>query len=241
MNRLLILAYGVIAYGAFLCTILYLIGFVSGVIVPKNIDMGIPGPLAEAIFVDLILVLLFGVTHSVMARPAFKERVTKFIPDAAERSTFVLVASVVLAILFWQWQPIDTLIWSSDPPLNWLLLGVSMLGWVIVFWSTFLIDHFDLFGLRQVWLYYRGLEYSARPFVVRGLYKYVRHPLMLGFLIAFWFTPTMTLGHLLFAIAMTVYILVGVFFEERDLAKSLGEDYARYKEQTSMIFPWRKR
>jgi protein-S-isoprenylcysteine O-methyltransferase Ste14 len=176
-----------------------------------------------------------------MARPAFKERLTKFIPQPAERSTFVLVASIVLAILFWQWRPIDTLMWSSRPPFSWLAIGVSMLGWVIVFWSTFLIDHFDLFGLRQVWLHYRRLEYTPRPFVVRGLYKYVRHPLMLGFLVAFWFTPTMTLGHLLFAVAMTVYIIIGVFFEERDLAKSLGEQYLRYKEQTLMILPWRKR
>jgi methanethiol S-methyltransferase len=237
MNRLLILAYGIVAYATFLCTILYMIGFVGSVIVPKNIDMGIQSPLLEAVLIDLALVLLFGVSHSVMARPAFKEQLTKFIPHSAERSTFVLVANIAFAILYWQWRPINTVIWSSSPPVSWLLFGVSMVGWVIVFWSTFLIDHFDLFGLRQVWLNFRDVEYTQRPFVLRGLYKFVRHPLMLGFLLAFWFAPTMTAGHLLFAIAMTVYILIGIYHEERDLAKMLGEDYLRYKEQTPMIFP----
>lgn len=237
MKKFLILAYGIVAYAAFLCTILYMIGFIGGVIVPKSIDTGIPGSLPEAALVDLALILLFGLSHSVMARPAFKEQLTKFIPHAAERSTFVLVASLVLAILYWQWRPINTVIWTTPAPISWLLSGVSIVGWVVVFLSTFLIDHFDLFGLRQVWLNFRGLEYSERPFVLRGLYKFVRHPLMLGFLIAFWFAPAMTLGHLLFAIAMTFYIFVGIFYEERDLAKMLGEDYLRYKEQASMIFP----
>lgn len=237
MNRFLILAYGIVAYATFLCTILYMIGFVAGVVVPKNIDMGIQSSLLEAVIIDLALVLLFGVSHSVMARPAFKEQLTKFIPHSAERSTFVMVANVSFLILFWQWRPINTMFWSSSPPISWLLFGVSMVGWVIVFWSTFLIDHFDLFGLRQVWLNFRGVEYSSRPFVLRGLYRFVRHPLMLGFLIAFWSAPTMTLGHFLFAAAMTVYILIGIYYEERDLAKMLGEDYSRYKEQTSMIFP----
>jgi protein-S-isoprenylcysteine O-methyltransferase Ste14 len=243
MNRFLILAYGIFAYAAFLCTILYMIGFIGAVIVPKNIDTGIQVSLPEAALVDLALILLFGVSHSVMARPAFKQQLTKFIPHAAERSTFVLVASLVLAILYWQWRPIDTVIWTSSAPVSWLLFGVSMVGWLVVFLSTFLIDHFDLFGLRQVWLNFRGLEYSQRPFVLRGLYKFVRHPLMLGFLIAFWFAPAMTIGHLLFAIAMTIYIFVGIFYEERDLAKMLGEDYLRYKAQTSMIFPikWSKK
>lgn len=237
MNKFLIIVYGIIAYAAFLSTILYMIGFVGNVIVPKNIDMGIQSPLPEAVLVDVALVLLFGVSHSVMARPAFKQQLTKFIPHAAERSTFVLVASLVFAIIYWQWRPINTVIWTSSAPISWLLFAVSMVGWVVVFLSTFLIDHFDLFGLRQVWLNFRGFEYSQSPFVLRGLYRFVRHPLMLGFIIAFWFAPTMTLGHLLFAIAMTVYILIGIFYEERDLAKMLGEDYLRYKEQTSMIFP----
>ncbi len=239
MNRVSILAYGVFSYVAFICTVLYMIGFVGGVIVPKTIDTGVQGSLIEAFLVDFSLVLLFGLSHSVMARPAFKERLTKIIPRAAERSTFVLVANIVLAILYWLWRPINSVIWNFPPPVSWLLFCVSMIGWAIVFWSTFLIDHFDLFGMRQVWLNFHGLEYSARPFVVRGLYKFVRHPLMLGFLIAFWFTPTMTLGHILFAITMTVYIVIGVYYEERDLAKVLGEGYLRYKQETSMIFPCR--
>ncbi len=237
MKKLLVLVYGIVAYAAFLCTILYMIGFVGGVLVPKNIDMGIQNSLIETVIIDLALILLFGVSHSVMARPAFKEKLTKFIPHAAERSTFVMVANVSFLILFWQWRPINTPMWSSSSPISELLFGISMVGWVIVFWSTFLIDHFDLFGLRQVWLNFRGVEYSSRPFVLRGLYRFVRHPLMLGFLIAFWFAPAMTLGHFLFAAAMTVYILIGIYYEERDLAKMLGEDYSRYKEQTSMIFP----
>lgn len=239
--KLLILAYGTLTYVLAMGTILYMIGFVDCLLVPKNIDMGVPGALPEVILTNVALVALFGVSHSVMARPAFKERLIKFIPAAAERSTFVLVASIVFVLLYWQWRPEGTLLWSFSGAVGVLLFGISMLGWVIVFWSTFLIDHFDLFGMRQVWLNYRGIEYSASPFVVRGLYKYVRHPLMLGFLLAFWSAPIMTLGHLLFAIAMTVYILIGVFHEERDLSKSLGESYLQYKEETSMIVPWRMR
>jgi methanethiol S-methyltransferase len=238
MNRLLILIYGIIAYLGFLFTFSYLIGFVSGVIVPKNIDTGISGSLPEAILVDFFLVLLFGLTHSIMARPAFKERFTKIIPQAAERSTYVLIANATLAILFWKWQPIDTVIWKSEPPISLILFGISMFGWALIVWATLLIDHFDLFGVRQVWLNYRDREYTSPPFAARGLYKYVRHPLMLGFLIGFWFAPTMTVGHLFFCIAMTVYILIGVFFEERDLVKHLGETYSRYRKQTSSIIPW---
>ncbi|MBX9685469.1 MAG: hypothetical protein K2X27_02130 [Candidatus Obscuribacterales bacterium] len=235
----LILAYGTVSYLSFLAVILYMIGFVEGLSVPKDINSGVSGPLLESIPIDFALILLFGLSHSVMARPAFKERVTKFMPHAAERSTYVLVANIALAILFWQWRPISTPIWSFSGIASIILLAISMLGWVLVFWSTFLIDHFDLFGMRQVWLNYRGIEYSAHPFVVRGLYKYVRHPLMLGFLIAFWVTPNMTLGHLLFALLMTVYIFIGVIHEERDLARSLGDNYASYRERTSMIIPWR--
>lgn len=235
--RHLILAYGALSYAGFLGVILYMIGFVGGFVVPKNIDTGPVVPLAEALIVDFVLVLLFGVTHSVMARPAFKEQLTKFIPHAAERSTFVVVANIVFAILFWQWRPIPTIIWSVGSVPEAVLFAISMIGWVVVFWSTFLIDHFDLFGMRQVWLNYRGIEYTHRPFVVRGLYRFVRHPLMLGFLIAFWFAPTMTIGHMFFTVTMTVYILIGIYYEERDLAKVLGENYATFKEKTPMLFP----
>lgn len=239
--KVLMLAYGTLAYLAFLCTILYMIGFVEGVLVPKDINAGVAEPLPMVMLIDVALVMLFGVSHSVMARPDFKQLLTKFIPAAAERSTFVLVANVVFMLLFWQWRPAVDVIWSFSGLIAALLFCISISGWILVFWSTFLIDHFDLFGLRQVWLNFRGVEYSAHPFVVRGLYKYVRHPLMLGFLIAFWFTPLMTVGHLIFAIAMTIYIYIGVIHEERDLAKFLGDDYFLYREQTSMIFPWAKR
>jgi len=245
MKKLLILAYGVFAYFWMFCTVLYMVGFVGGVNILKNIDWGVyaikSGSLAEAVLIDVGLVLLFGITHSVMARPAFKAQLTKVIPPAAERSTYVMVTNVVLTLLYWQWRPIDTLIWSFDSPFGWILFGISMIGWWLALWSTFLIDHFDLFGLRQVWLYYEGREYTPPPLIVRGVYKYIRNPLMLGFLIAFWFTPTMTLGHLLFAIAMTAYVFIGLHYEERDLAKSLDEDYLRYKQQTPSIFPWSKR
>jgi methanethiol S-methyltransferase len=241
VGRLLLLIYGVCAYCAFLCTILYLIGFVNGIVVPKNINSGTSGPLAEAICIDLALLILFGLSHSVMARPAFKESLTKLIPKPAERSTYVLVASLALALLFWQWQPIDSVLWNCDPPFAGVLFTISMIGFVIVFWSSFIIDHFDLFGLRQVWLNYRGIEYTNNPFAVRSLYKYVRNPLMLGFVIAFWSQPKMTFGHLLFACGMTIYILIGIYFEERDLSKHLGEDYLRYMKSTPVIFPWKIR
>lgn len=239
-SRLSILIYGVVSYLAFFCTILYMIAFVAGV-GPKHIDSGADASWLEAVFVDTFLVMLFGVSHSVMARPAFKELLTTFIPRAAERSTFVLTASIVFAILFWQWRPIKALIWSFDPPIGTIAFCISMLGWIIVFCSTFLIDHFDLFGLRQVWLNFQGREYFHRPFVLKGLYKIVRHPLMLGFLIAFWFTPSMSVGHLLFAITMTIYIFIGIMHEERDLERALGDSYTLYKERTPMIFPWLRR
>jgi methanethiol S-methyltransferase len=245
MAKILILAYGVFMYFWMFALILYMVGFVGGVNILKNIDWGVyavkSGSMAEAALIDVALILFFGVTHSVMARPAFKAQLTKFIPAVAERSTYVLVTNVALTLLYVLWRPIDTIIWSSNTVVGWILFGVSMIGWWIALWSTFLIDHFDLFGLRQVWLNYEGKEYTPPPFAIRGLYKYVRNPLMLGFLIAFWFTPTMTLGHLLFSVAMTVYIFIGVHYEERDLEKSLGEDYLRYKRQTSLVFPWPKR
>ncbi len=239
MQRFAILIYGVFAYLAFFATITYAMGFLSGFLVPKNINTGPAVPLMEAILTDSLLLLFFGVTHSIMARPAFKAMITKIIPAAAERSTFVLVASCQLALAFYLWRPITHLIWSTDnTALEWIIRAISASGWIIVFWSSFLIDHFDLFGLRQVWLNFQGIEYSHKAFTVRSLYKYVRHPLMLGFLLAFWFTPVLTVGHLLFALLSSAYIFVGVFLEERDLQKHLGEDYQNYKNTTSMIIPW---
>lgn len=240
LSRVLILFYGIAAYAAFFVTILYGIGFVSGIAVPKTIDSGgLPGmePLSS-VLIDLAVLALFGITHSTMARPGFKKKLTRMIPVAAERSTFVLVASLQLGLVFFLWQPLPIVLWQiSHTAFVYAGIGISLVGWVVVFWSSFLIDHFDLFGLRQVWLNFKETPYSHSPFMVRGLYKMVRHPLMTGFMMAFWITPTMTLGHLLFALVMTVYIIIGVALEEKDLERALGEDYIAYKKSTPMFFP----
>jgi protein-S-isoprenylcysteine O-methyltransferase Ste14 len=238
MNRVLAFIYGAVAYAAFFVVFLYMIGFVGNIIVPKSIDSGVPAPLGQALLVNVALVGLFGVQHSVMARPGFKSWWTRIVPKPVERSTYVLVASLILALLFWQWQPMPTVIWDVQRPLIVALLtALFSLGWVMVLYSSAIIDHFDLFGLRQVSLYLRNRPYSHPPFVVRSLYRLVRHPLMLGFLIAFWSTPTMTVGHLLLSLLMTGYILVGVTLEEQDLARYLGTDYDLYRSQTPRFVP----
>jgi protein-S-isoprenylcysteine O-methyltransferase Ste14 len=236
LRRILFLCYGTLAYLAFLVTILYAIGFVGNLVVPKSIDSGVAGSTAEAILVNALLLGLFVIQHTIMARPAFKTWWKTIIPEALERSTFVLLASLLLLLLFWQWRPMPGVIWQvGDGPERWLLLTLSMLGWGLVVYSTFLIDHFDLFGMRQVVLSFLGRPYAPRPFVERGLYRWMRHPLMAGFLIAFWCAPTMTVGHLLFCLLMTAYIFAGITLEERDLLRTLGEDYRRYRERTPML------
>ena len=244
MSRLLALLYGAACYAVFLATFLYAIAFVAGVGVPRHIDRGIPAPLPLALAIDIALLGLFAVQHSAMARPAFKRWWMRFVPAPIERSTYVLASSLALALLFWQWRPLLLRIWSVDgDAARWALHGLSAVGWLLVLASTFLINHFELFGLRQAWACEQGRGPAPdAPFVTRAFYRIVRHPIMLGFLIAFWATPTMSLGHLLFALTTTSYILVAVkFLEERDLIAQYGDTYRDYQRRVPMLLPWRKR
>ena len=234
--------YGVVCYLAFLCTFLYTIGFTGNFVVPKKIDSTLQLPLWRAIFVDAALLLVFALQHSIMARPAFKRWVTKFVPAHLERSTYVLLASLCLVLMMWQWQPVGGIVWSVTSETVKTILSITFfMGWAIVLISTFLINHFDLFGLRQVWLYFRGKAYSHLPFRIPVFYRFVRHPLYLGFLIAFWSTPIMTVAHLVFAILTTGYILTAIQLEERDLKKLFREKYRNYAKNVPMIIPFSKR
>ena len=239
-GRVTTFVYGSVSYLIFFATFLYAIGFLGNVMVPKSIDSGRTAPLGVALLVNAGLLAVFAVQHSVMARPWFKRIWTRVIPKQAERSTYVLLSSLALILLFWLWQPIGGVVWSVEQPaLRMVLYGLFALGFVIVLISTFLINHFDLFGLRQVYLYLRGKEYSQLRFGTPLLYRHVRHPLYLGWLLAFWSTPTMTIAHLVFAIATTVYIFLAIQFEEKDLLDTFGDDYRRYRENVPMIVPVR--
>jgi len=237
-SRLAILAFGLIAYAAFFGTILYSIGFVGSVIVPKSINSGTPGALIPSLLINGLMLFVFVIQHTVMARPWFKSWFTKFVPNAMERSTFVLLSSVILAGTYFFWQPLPEIVWSvSNPVVANGLFALSMLGWVIVFASSFMVSHFDLFGVRQVLTNAAGQDYRPIAFRLVGLYKIVRHPLMLGFLIAFWATPEMTVGHLFFAIMTTGYIVFGTWIEERDLVASFGESYVDYRQKVRGLVP----
>jgi protein-S-isoprenylcysteine O-methyltransferase Ste14 len=234
--------YGLLSYLLFLGTILYAVAFVGNLPAPKTIDSGEAGPFGAALVIDALLLGLFALQHSVMARRGFKRWWTRFVPRSVERSTYVLSASVVLILLFWQWRSMPGPIWSiSQPAAVWILQAIFWIGWGVLFLSTFLINHFELFGLRQVYTRLRGHELPAPVFRTPFLYKRLRHPLYFGFLLAFWATPSMTAGHLLFSVATTGYILLGIYLEERDLIEVFGDQYRRYREQVSMLLPLRAR
>jgi methanethiol S-methyltransferase len=237
MSRLLVFAYGLVSYGVFFVTYLYAAGFVGNLFVPKSLDSAPTAPLGTALLINVGLLGLFAVQHSVMARPWFKRALTRVVPQAAERSTYVLASSLALILLFWQWSPLGGVVWDVQHPAGRAAAyALFAFGWGLVLVTTFLINHFDLFGLRQVWLHLLGREYTPLPFATPGPYRMVRHPLYVGWFFAFWATPTMTVTHLLFAVATTAYILIAIRFEERDLIDAHPE-YAEYRRRVPMIIP----
>jgi methanethiol S-methyltransferase len=241
MGRIIGFLFGFVAYLVFAATFLYAVGFVTGVVVPKTIDTGPVVPMIEALIINVLLMTLFAVQHSGMARKPFKRWWTQFVSASVERSIYVLSASLVLILLFWQWRPIPTIVWQiTDPAAATAMTTISFVGWSLVLFSTFLISHFELFGLHQVAINLAGRTMPAPRFKTPVLYKVVRHPIYLGFIIAFWATPVMTVGHLLFAAVTTAYIFVGILLEEHDLIGLFGDEYKRYRTQVGMLIPWRR-
>ncbi|TXD84083.1 isoprenylcysteine carboxylmethyltransferase family protein [Subsaximicrobium wynnwilliamsii] len=242
MKKFIVLIYGLIAYLVFLISFLYAIAFVGDFLVPKTINSETESTGLSAIIINLSLLSIFAIQHSVMARPAFKAWWIKIIGKAAERSTYILLTSLALLLIFWKWQPINTVVWEvGNSTLAMLIFGISALGWLIVLLSTFMISHFELFGLTQIFDNFKSRTSKSATFQTNFLYKIVRHPIMLGFIIAFWFTPVMTLGHLLFASVTSLYILIAVkYLEEKDLRKTLGKAYEDYQQKVPMILPFSK-
>lgn len=239
--RTIAFLYGLIAYAVFLASFLYAIGFVEGMIVPTTIDAGIAAPTVTAVIINLALLSVFALQHSIMARKQFKRWWTQFVPASVERATYVLLASLALALLLWQWRPMPAVIWHvTEPRAATAITALSFLGWLIVLTSTFLINHFELFGLHQVANNLSGRPMPAPRFREPLYYRFVRHPIYLGFIIAFWAAPTMTAGHLLFAAVTTAYIVVGIQLEERDMIELFGDQYRAYKSRVAMLVPWRK-
>jgi protein-S-isoprenylcysteine O-methyltransferase Ste14 len=235
--------YSLFAYAVFFVTFLYAIGFVQNAVVPKSIDSGVAGDLVTSLVVNLVLLGIFAVQHSVMARPAFKRVWTRFVPARSERSTYVLFASLALILLYWQWRPLPQTVWSiEEPTVAAVLSGIAWFGWGLVLLSTFMISHFHLFGLSQGFArLLRRPETGDGTFVTPYLYRWLRHPIYAGFIIAFWATPQMTLGHLIFAVGTTGYIFIGIWLEERDLVAHFGDRYRQYRETVGMLFPKRPR
>jgi methanethiol S-methyltransferase len=238
VRRLLVFIYGLVVYVLFLLTFLYAIGFVTNLYVPRSMDAPATGSFASSLAIDLALLLLFALQHSVMARSGFKRWLTRFIPEPAERSTYVLASSFALALLFAFWRPLGGVIWSIQQPVAAAIMyALAVFGWLLVLVATALISHFDLFGLRQAWLYLRGEPYRRLTFQTPGPYKLVRHPLYVGWFFAFWATPVMTLTHLLYAVTTTCYIIIAIQFEEQDLVVKHGDDYRNYRQRVPMLIP----
>ncbi len=238
MGKAIAFLYGIVAHVGFLAVFMYLVGFLANYAVPKSIDSGQEGPFGQALLINVLLLAIFAVPHSIMARPGFKQAWTKIIPSHIERSTYVMISNLLLILLLWQWQPMTGVIWHvGHPVLTQVLWGLFDLGWLVLVLATFMINHFDLFGTRQVYIYLRGKEYSTLPFRTKGFYAYIRHPLMLGWFLGFWSTPHMTVGHLVFAVVTTVYILIAIQIEEKDLVRFHGDAYRDYKRRVSMLLP----
>lgn len=241
-KRIIVFIYGVVCYFLFVATFLYAAGFVGNILVPRSIDSNPEASLARSLMINAVLLGIFGIQHSIMARKGFKRILTRYIPEPAERSTYVLFSNLALILLFWQWQPIGGTIWNVENELARIALySLFAFGWLTVLVTSFFINHFDLFGLRQVWLYLKGETYTQLKLSTPGPYKYVRHPLYVGWLFAFWATPTMTVAHLVFAIATTAYILIAIRYEERDLLNEHGRAYEEYRESVSMLMPFAKK